>query len=99
LNAGEQVVTDGQSRLSQGSRVAIIAPNGKAGASDRTIAGSVGDSGTMGGEVVTGTGVAPTAGVPASGAAQSAPPRATQAPIGTAVPQPSGGTTPGGVRP
>jgi len=99
LNPGEQVVTDGQSRLSQGSRVAIIAPNGKAGASDRTIAGSVGDSGTMGGEVVTGTGVAPAAGVPASGAAQSAPPGATPAPIGTAVPQPSGGTTPGGARP
>jgi membrane fusion protein, multidrug efflux system len=68
LNPGEQVVTDGQSRLSQGSRVAIIAPNGKAGASDRTIAGSVGDSGTMGGEVVTGTGVPPAAGVPARGA-------------------------------
>jgi multidrug efflux system membrane fusion protein len=70
LNQGEQVVTDGQSRLSQGSRVAIIAPNGGAGASGRRVAGSVGDSGAVGGEVVTGTGVAPTAGMPASGAAR-----------------------------
>ena len=60
LNQGEQVVTDGQSRLSQGSRVAIIAPNG--GASGRRVAGSVGDSGAMGGEVVTAPGATPTRG-------------------------------------
>jgi multidrug efflux system membrane fusion protein len=68
LNPGEQVVTDGQSRLTQGSRVAIVAPNGGAGGSSRRVAGIVGDSGAVGGEVVTGTGVAPIGGVPASGA-------------------------------
>jgi multidrug efflux system membrane fusion protein len=61
LNAGEQVVTDGQSRLSQGSRVAIVTPSGGAGASGR-VAGGVGTSGVMGGEVVTGTGVGATGG-------------------------------------
>jgi len=64
-----------------------------------TILGRLGECQVNVGEVVTGTGVAPAAGVPASGAAQSAPPGATPAPIGTAVPQPSGGTTPGGARP
>jgi membrane fusion protein, multidrug efflux system len=66
LKPGEQVVTDGQSRLSQGSRVAIIAPNGAGRASGR-VAGGVGTSGVVGGEVVTGTGVGTVGGTGASG--------------------------------
>lgn len=66
LKRGEQVVTDGQSRLSRGSRVAIIAPNGAGGASGR-VAGDVGTSGVVGGEVVTGTGVGTVGGAGASG--------------------------------
>jgi multidrug efflux system membrane fusion protein len=65
LQPGEQVVTDGQSRLSQGSRVAIIAPNG-GGASSR-VAGDVGTSGVVGGEVVTGTGIGAVGGAGPSG--------------------------------
>jgi multidrug efflux system membrane fusion protein len=71
LKPGEQVVTDGQSRLSQGSRVAIIAPNG-AGARGR-VAGGVGTSGVVGGEVVTGTGVGTVGGSGASGVTTGAP--------------------------
>ena len=67
LKPGEQVVTDGQSRLSQGSRVAIIAPNGGGGASAR-VPGDVGTSGVVGGEVVTGTGVGTVGGAGPSGA-------------------------------
>jgi multidrug efflux system membrane fusion protein len=68
LKPGEQVVTDGQSRLSQGSRVAIVPPSGGARAESGRVAGGRTVDSVVGGEVVTGTGVGPVGGVGASGA-------------------------------
>jgi len=73
LRQGEQVVTDGQSRLSQGSHVAIVAPSGGTGASSGGVAGAApGTTGAIGGEVVTGSGAAPIGGTGPSGATAGA---------------------------
>jgi multidrug efflux system membrane fusion protein len=59
LNVGERVVTDGQSRLNQGARVAIVGPGNGGGTNGARVAGAGGAgsaggaAGTVGGEVVT----------------------------------------------
>jgi multidrug efflux system membrane fusion protein len=101
LRAGEQVVTDGQSRLTPNSKVTITTPQGTAGGGGRRGGGAGGRGrggrGTAGVAGGTGGGAAsgaPAAGAPAGGAATSAPVGA--APAGGAGDAPATGRGRGG---
>jgi membrane fusion protein, multidrug efflux system len=78
LNLGERVVTDGQSRLNPGSRVAVIGPGGDTSRARLGSAGSSGDGGVAAGEVSSAN-EASTNGATARGG-NAAGPRGTTAP-------------------
>lgn len=90
LNVGEHVVTDGQSRLNPGARVAVVGGSGDT-ASAKLGATRTGTSGTAGGDISSGgAGTMPNGGAPFGAAAPSAgstQPAARGSSVGTESPR------------